>query len=71
MVKIGCEVTWRVIIPHGDLIPYIIIASFGIHSHPPPPPSRIPPPILAKLVQTLDSTINRTQGLSKLLLMPY
>ncbi|WPH03339.1 Hypothetical protein R9X50_00621600 [Acrodontium crateriforme] len=43
MIKTGCSVRWHIFIPDDlDQTPYITFTSHGIHSHPPPPPSRIP-----------------------------
>ncbi|KAK4196455.1 hypothetical protein QBC40DRAFT_351776 [Triangularia verruculosa] len=50
-----CDVKISFLVP-VDLVqtPYIIIASHGIHSHPPPPPKKVPSDILIGLMEVMD-----------------
>ncbi|KAM5443968.1 hypothetical protein MaudCBS49596_008059 [Microsporum audouinii] len=61
-----CSVEFVVVAPHNlKKTPYVLFASFGVHVHPPPPPTKTPSDITQELldvIQTLDShsvTTNR------------
>jgi hypothetical protein len=63
LVKQACDVRFQLVIP-SDLQknPYILLSSWGIHTHAPPPPTKTPQSIRA----TLEALARKTDqsGLS-------
>lgn len=59
-MQYACKVTFDILIPQDlQSTPYIAFRSYGIHSHPPPPPAKISADItydIAQLVHRMNDS---------------
>jgi hypothetical protein len=57
LVATPCNVVFYLFIPESLIItPYILLTSFGKHSHPPPPPNKPPESIIQEIVELVKYT---------------
>ena len=76
MQKLSCEVKFTIMIPSNlEDCPYVLFCSHGIHTHPPPPPSKAPESIMMEVVDIIrrtkdaDLTLGENQLLTSYLLI--
>ena len=50
LLKLSCEAKFKWFLPKDIAFPWILLHVSGIHSHPPPPPVKIPSHILSGIL---------------------
>jgi hypothetical protein len=63
LVPTSCSCVLEVWIPHDLLAcPYVIVASWGKHDHPPPTPDQIPEPYITEIIDVLRRSAGSAPG---------